>query len=123
MVTRADLTPPVQACQAVHAALAHAAAGHQVPETLALLAAPDELALYWLCADAQRASLAFTTFHEPDLGDSLTAVALEPGAARLCRKFPLALFGVHKSHHRVTCDAGEWCRCTRGGGELDDNHD
>jgi hypothetical protein len=100
-VTRADLAPPVQACQAIHAALAFAAIHHPVPPVLALLEAPDELALCWLLGDAHQQGLSAVPFHEPDLDDALTAVALGPSAARLCRKFSL---------------------CMRGG-ELDDHHD
>lgn len=64
-----------------------------VPETLALLAAPDELALWWLCGEAQQDGVAAAAFHEPDLGGALTAVALGPAGYRLARRFPLALQG------------------------------
>lgn len=88
-MTRADLAPGVQATQAVHAALEYAAAGHPVPQTLAVLCARDELDLCWLLGDAQRDGIPAVGFHEPDLDDHLTAVALGPDAARLCRRFPL----------------------------------
>lgn len=54
-----------------------------------LLQAPDVLALCWLLADSQREGLRAVAFYEPDLGNELTAVALEGAAARLCRKFHL----------------------------------
>jgi len=54
-------------------------------------AAPDELCLGWLCEDAQAIGLRVVRFHEPDLGDSLTAAALEPAARRLVSHLPLAL--------------------------------
>lgn len=97
-MTRADLPLAVQAVQAAHAALdlavAHpelTSAWHASSNTLVLLAVPDELALCWLLEDACRRQLIAVPFHEPDLGDALTAVALEPQAARLCSKYPLAL--------------------------------
>jgi hypothetical protein len=56
-----------------------------------LLAAPDELALSWLYADAVTSGLRAVPFHEPDLGGALTAVALDPAARRLVAHLPLAL--------------------------------
>jgi hypothetical protein len=56
-----------------------------------LLAARDELALSWLRTDAVAAGLRITSFQEPDLGNALTALALEPAASRLVAGLPLAL--------------------------------
>jgi hypothetical protein len=56
-----------------------------------LLAAPDELALTWLYADAVAAGHRAVAVHEPDLRGSLTAVALAPAAYRLVAHLPLAL--------------------------------
>lgn len=82
----------------MHAALdftfehpAVAAHWHEVSNTIVLLAVRDELALMWLADDAADAGYAHTKFHEPDLDGAFTAVALEPAACRLVRKFPLAL--------------------------------
>jgi hypothetical protein len=58
-----------------------------------LLVAPDELALSWLVADASAAGLRVVSFHEPDLADALTAVALESAGRRLVTGLPLALAG------------------------------
>ena len=58
-----------------------------------LLAASDELSLGWLRADAVTAGLRVASFHEPDLGDALTAIALEPAGQRLVAGLPLALAG------------------------------
>jgi hypothetical protein len=52
---------------------------------------PDELALSWLCDDADNAGLRVIRFHEPDLGGALTAAAIEPAGHRLVRRLPLAL--------------------------------
>jgi hypothetical protein len=82
----------------VHAALDLAAsdpdlidAWRRESNTIVLLCAPDELALTWLYADAAAAGHVAVAVREPDLGGSLTAVALEPAAYRLVSDLPLAL--------------------------------
>ena len=97
-MTRADLPPGTQACQAAHAALDFSVAFPELvadwqctSNTLVVLAAPDELALSWLADDAHAAGLRAVRFYEPDLDDCLTAVALEPAARRLVAHLPLAL--------------------------------
>jgi hypothetical protein len=60
-------------------------------DTLVLLAALDEPALHWLCADARASGLRYTVFHEPDLDDRLTAAAFEPAAHRMLSRLPLLL--------------------------------
>lgn len=98
MVTRSDLPPGVQACQACHAALDFAVAypsetanWHDASNTLVILAVKDELALGWLCEDAESAGFRVVRFHEPDLGGALTAAAFEPAARRRLSHLPLAL--------------------------------
>ena len=97
-MTRDDLPPGTQACQAVHAAiefvLAHlrlAVDWHAASNTIVVLTARDELSLGWLCDDAAAAGLTFVRFHEPDLGGALTAAAFEPAAHRMVSHLPLAL--------------------------------
>lgn len=97
-MTRADLPPAVQAVQAAHAALDFALTHpeisrdwHVSSNTLAVLAAADEIALHELLERA--AGIPAVAFHEPDLGGALTAVALGPAGRKLCRKYPLALQG------------------------------
>jgi Peptidyl-tRNA hydrolase PTH2 len=87
----------VQVCQAAHAALDFAVTHsrvlsdwHAASNTLVVLAVPDELSLGWLCDDATAAGLRIVRFHEPDLGGSLTAAALEPAGHRLVSRLPLA---------------------------------
>lgn len=103
----------MQACQAAHAALdftfehpAVAREWHEVSNTIVIAAARDELALTWLAADAADAGFAYTMFREPDLDDTLTAVALEPAAHRLVRKFPLALRERSNAHVLTTTTPG-----------------
>jgi hypothetical protein len=108
-VTRADLAPGVQAVQAAHAAVAFAvrypdiAAAWEPGGYLLLLAAPDELHLHWLLADAQGAGHSAMPFHEPDLGNELTAVAVHD-AARLCAGYPLALQSPQRKENRHARD-------------------
>ena len=97
-MTRADLPPGVQACQAVHAALDFAVTHADVvadwragSNTLVVLAAADELELDWICRDALTAGLLVVRFHEPDLSGALTAAAFEPAAARALAHLPTAL--------------------------------
>jgi len=66
-----------------------------------LLAVADEPALAELYVDAKARGLRAIRFHEPDLGDALTAIALEPAARKLLTRLPLAL-------------------CTKEGGEKHD---
>ena len=91
-MTRDDLPPGAQLAQVAHAAIDYTQK-YPFPPTIAVLAARDELALIWLAADAHQAGIPAVSFREPDLDDAVTAVALGPEGARLCRKFPLALRG------------------------------
>jgi len=100
LVTRADLPAGDQAVQAAHALqqfnVEHPQAARswfEQSNTLAFLAAPDETALQRLLDRAFDKGLRASAFREPDLGDSLTAVAVEPAGARLVRSLPLALAG------------------------------
>jgi hypothetical protein len=61
-----------------------------------VLAAPDELALGRLSADADNVGFLVARFFEPDLDGSLTAVALEPAASRLVKRLPLAFTRAHR---------------------------
>jgi hypothetical protein len=100
VVTRLDLPVAAQACQATHAALDFAvahpdvvASWHRSSNVIVLLGVPDELRLTWLIADATAAGHLAVGFHEPDLGGSLTAAALEPAAERLVSRLPLLFRG------------------------------
>jgi peptidyl-tRNA hydrolase len=99
-VTRSDLSAGYQATQAAHAALDFAVAypeitraWHDTSNYLIVLAAADEDALTTLASTAWERGLRYSIFTEPDLGDAITAVVIEPGeaASRLCSNLPLAL--------------------------------
>lgn len=63
--------------------------------TLALLSVPDEEALFDLMERACSNGIRVAAFREPDIGDRVTAICLEPcdQARRLCRGLPPALQG------------------------------
>ena len=100
LITRADLSPGAQAVQAAHAFRELIArhpdeegAWYRDSNHLALLAAPDEHALFRILRAARDRGIPHASFREPDFGGQLTAIALAPGAhARsICRRLPLAL--------------------------------
>jgi hypothetical protein len=98
VVVREDLPAGAQACQAVHAAVLFV---HLHPEVegrwwedsknVALLAVPDEDALRELGRACGFAGVAYAANTEPDLGDSLTSLAIAPAGKRLVRKLELLL--------------------------------
>lgn len=97
MIARADLAPAQQAVQAAHGlacwmqqypAQASSWAGQ---DTLVFLTVPDEGALKGLAERMQERGCTLATWREPDLGDSLTSVAVGPEARPLLRGLPLAL--------------------------------
>lgn len=100
MAVRADLSPGLQAAQAVHAALQFFHA-NPVPigkwllrsNFLVIVSVPDEGALLDLITEAHRRGVAHVGVREPDLHDEATAAAFTPGrdAQRLCASLPLAL--------------------------------
>ena len=102
VVVREDLPPGSQAVQSIHAFRQFVKEFPDLEGTwfdmsnhLALLSVQDEDGLFRLISKALSKGLRYAGFHEPDLGNSLTAVAFEPGgrSKRLLRKLPLALSG------------------------------
>lgn len=100
-MTRRDLHPGYQAVQSCHAAIQFCFEHfeHQVTKEwyeksnyLGLLVAKNELELNELAAKAQSQGIVVSVFREPDIGDEVTAIALEPGprTKRLCSALPLA---------------------------------
>lgn len=100
IAVRADLSAGSQVAQAAHAAFLFSAeypsefqAWHQNSNYLVVVSVPDENALMDLASRALRTDIGVSLFHEPDLNEELTAIAIEPGdtARKLCSNFPLAL--------------------------------
>lgn len=99
-MVRKDLSAGDQAAQAAHAAFyfgqehpSVCAAWHRDSQYLVLLAASDEEALRTLLQRATDQAIPVSEYYEPDLENSLTAIALAPSAEtrRLCANLPLAL--------------------------------
>lgn len=65
----------------------------EVSNYLGLLSVANELALYQLIDKARELGIKCSVFREPDIGNEITAIALEPGtkAKKLCSNLPLAL--------------------------------
>ena len=93
------MTPGYQAVQSVHAAIDFCVANpglagdwHTASNTLALLSVPDERALTDLWTRLQDRGYTGVLFYEPDV-DEHTALCVEPAAAAVLKRLPLALKG------------------------------
>lgn len=100
LVGRADLAPGLRAAQAGHAAFAFALEHPQAMRQwnnnyLIMLEVEDLRSLRRFLTHTQLAGLTTSTWHEPDLDDQLTAIAIAPSEASqaLCSGLPL----MHKS--------------------------
>ena len=98
IITRADLSPGQQAVQACHAAAEFLTNHVEISSvwrsnsnTLALLAVANESELAGLAEQAHAHGIKHSTFHEPDRGMELTAIALEPNARCMVKRLKLAL--------------------------------
>lgn len=103
VITRRDLSPGAQAVQSCHVlvrfAYEHPRLGQRWVEesnTLALLEVENEEKLHKFWRRARELDIRCSTFREPDLGNTMTALALEPSAMakKLVARLPLALGSV-----------------------------
>lgn len=102
MITRQDLAPGYQGVQSMHAAIQF---GFEYPEVsrewfhssnyLGFLSVANEEELNRLIERARMCDIKFSIFREPDIGDRITAIALEPGtkSKKLCSNIQCALRG------------------------------
>lgn len=100
IITRRDLNPGYQAVQSSHAGIDFQ---HQYPEIakqwntesnyLILLSVADEKQLLLYLEKFKHYNLKTTIFREPDIGNQITAIAVEPSerTRKLTSKLPLAL--------------------------------
>lgn len=60
---------------------------------LGLLSVRSEKDLVELLSKAYKFGIRYSVFREPDIGDQITAIVLEPGplSRRICARLPLAL--------------------------------
>ena len=100
MITRRDLENGYQATQGMHAAFAFAMQHpdelkdwYENSEYLSFLAAKNEYELLCLFEKSQSFGIKCSLFREPDIGNQVTAIALESceKARKLCGSLPLAL--------------------------------
>lgn len=105
MVVRGDLDPGAVVAQACHGLRSFADGypeldrqWYEGSNNLVVVQVPDEPALQELRRRAQERGEPVTAFYEPDLGDTLTALALM--GTRLCSSLPLALRDVNKTADR-----------------------
>jgi hypothetical protein len=98
VIVRADLSPAQQAVQGIHAAV-EAGRRDLIPAAgdhphLVFCTVPDERGLELAARQLRVAGIGHATFHEPDLGDSLTALCtapVGPESRRHFRRYPLFL--------------------------------
>lgn len=100
VVTRRDLSPGAQAVQGMHALVEFqfehpdkAREWHAESNTLGFLSVADEKELNELIGKLFHLDIAHSMFREPDLGMSLTAIAIEATdpAMEALRHLPLAM--------------------------------
>jgi peptidyl-tRNA hydrolase len=110
------MTPGQQATQATHAAInftfehpARASPWFKESNTLVLLQVPDEYALKQLTWKAEDRGISFTAFREPDIGNLITAVALEPGeqTQKLVKNLKLLFHEIKSESSYHTCNQSE----------------
>lgn len=97
---RADLPAGLQVAQVAHAGIEFAIdhpdivrEWNRASNNIVIVNVPNEKALAELSRVAAERDIKQKLMIEPDLGDEMTAMALEPGnaARRLCSSYPLAL--------------------------------
>ena len=100
MVTRRDISPGYQAVQAGHAAIQFqmehpdiAKSWYNESNYLAFLSVEDENDLHILSQKCINKGINISVFREPDIGNQITAIAIEPcdKAKKICSKLPLLL--------------------------------
>lgn len=85
ILTRADISPGLQAAQAAHAAFEFSLKHpdlmrdwHERSSYLILLNVPDELTLLEIADELTAAGVPHTVMHEPDIGNEATSIAVAP---------------------------------------------
>lgn len=100
VITRDDLSPAQQAVQSAHAVADFIISNpevskfwHDTSNYLIILSVPTEFELQRTAQTLKAADLTFSPFHEPDIDNQLTAIAIEPSdrARSFCSRFKLAL--------------------------------
>lgn len=97
VITRSDLEPGLEGAQACHAVATYClrhtdeAFDWTQDENLIWLSTPNKEALEELVHKLKEAGILTATFHEPDVGNELTAVAAREEATPFVSSLPCAL--------------------------------
>lgn len=98
IIGRKDLKPGLRAAQMVHAIMSHALSKPKetgewfaTSNNIVLLEVVDRVALEELLGRLVANGIGVVAYHEPDLGDELTAIATGGDAKRMLSNLPLAL--------------------------------
>lgn len=100
MISRRDLSAGYQACQSLHSIAEFifkfpflSYIWHKQSNYVALLSVEDELALINLIVRLRAEKIRHSIFREPDVGNQITSICLEPTdmAHKICAGLPLAL--------------------------------
>lgn len=100
VVTRRDISPGYQAVQSIHAGIQFqhefpkiAKQWHNESNYLAMLSTEDESSLIYIIEKCHERGLSVSVFREPDIGNQITAIAIEPSSRtkKICGSLPLAL--------------------------------
>lgn len=100
IVVRGDLSPGLRAAQACHAQRLFVEEHPEVDRdwyeksnTIVILEVRDIDELMDLAFDLDAEDISFSQFHEPDLQNEPTAIAIAPEGRSFCRRLPLAFTG------------------------------
>lgn len=114
-ITRKDLSDGYKAVQSTHAAInfifehpSRAGPWFKNSNYLVELEAEDEEELISLVIKSERRGIKYTVFQEPDIGNQITAIALEPSpeTQKLVRNLP-TLFKNKNNEHSIKNDGDE----------------
>jgi hypothetical protein len=109
VIVRADLSPGYQLVQSNHALVDflirfphEASEWHKSSNYIAALQTRDENHLMRVAADLMKKRVKHVVVREPDIGDQITAIAVEPGeiTRKVCSRLPLALKGVGEGKNK-----------------------
>lgn len=114
-VTRTDIPEGYQAVQSTHAAIdfifehpTRAGPWHKESNTLVMLTVKDVKGLLRLMKKCEYLRLAYTVFREPDIGNEITAICIEPHPEtyKMVEKLPLLIPKIESNEHEDIINKG-----------------
>jgi len=115
-VTRTDLPEGYQAVQSTHAAIdfvfehpTRAGPWHKNSNTLVMLTVKDTKGLLHLMRKCDYLSIAYTVFREPDIGNQITAICMEPHEEvyKMVSKLPLLIPKTQSNEYQDTINQSQ----------------